>query len=168
MYAPRRRDEARSLNRRPRRLMASTGSLDDWWERQPTSCHGAIWLDLADDDWCAVRVDTTGWVVVSDPPVRFRRRRGSLPLPEPVSGGSIEQLRPFINVASQDDWIMIVSFLIASLRDVGPFPVLEFAGEAGSAKSTACRVIRSLIDPASSPLRPPDLIATKPLPLNAD
>jgi hypothetical protein len=41
--------------------------------------------------------------VVSDPLVRFRRRRESIPLPEPVSGGSIEQLRPFINVASQDD-----------------------------------------------------------------
>jgi hypothetical protein len=63
---------------------------------------------------------------------------------------------------------MIVSFLIASLRDVGPFPVLEFGGEAGSAESVACRVIRSLIDPASSPLRPPRSDCNKPLPLNAD
>ncbi len=114
---------------------------------------GAIWIDLTDDAWRAVKVTSAGWVVVDQPEVRFRRRRGMRPLPTPKEGGSIDALRPFVNVASGDDWIMVVAFVVAALRETGPFPVLEFTGEAGSAKSTACRVIRSVIDPATSPLR---------------
>ena len=111
------------------------------------------WIDLADEDWRAIKITTAGWCIVDNPTVRFRRRRGMRSLPEPIAGGSIEALRPFVNVASDDDWIMVVAFVVAALRQAGPFPVLEFTGEAGSAKSTACRVIRSLIDPSTSPLR---------------
>jgi hypothetical protein len=114
---------------------------------------GELWIDLADDAWRAIKITTAGWVVVDQPEVRFRRRRGMRALPEPVAGGSIEALRAFVNVASDDDWLMVIAFLVAALHDAGPFPVIEFTGEAGSAKSTACRVIRSLIDPATSPLR---------------
>ena len=35
----------------------------------------------------------------------------------------------------------------------GPYPVLHLTGEQGSAKSTLARMVRSLIDPSSAPLR---------------
>jgi len=35
----------------------------------------------------------------------------------------------------------------------GPYPVLCLAGEQGTGKSTLARLVRSLIDPASAPLR---------------
>lgn len=114
---------------------------------------GVIWIDLADEAWRAIRITQTGWCVMDNPPMFFRRRRGMRPLPEPIAGGTIEALRPFVNVASDDDWIMVVAYLVATLRPAGPYPVLEFTGEAGSAKSTVCREIRSLIDPSNSPLR---------------
>jgi hypothetical protein len=114
---------------------------------------GELWIDLGDDAWRAIKITTAGWIVVDQPEVRFRRRRGMRALPEPIAGGSIKALRCFVNLATDDDWIMVVAFVVAALHDLGPYPVIEFTGEAGSAKSTACRVIRSLIDPATSPLR---------------
>ena len=53
-----------------------------------------IYLDLGDEAWHAVEVTSTGWRLISDPLVRFRRPRGMLPLAMPVAGGSIEELRP--------------------------------------------------------------------------
>jgi len=44
---------------------------------------GRIYLDLADDQWRAIEIDTTGWRVVAEPPVRFRRAPFMLPLPLP-------------------------------------------------------------------------------------
>lgn len=114
---------------------------------------GEIWIDLVDAEWRAVRITSSGWSVEAEPFVRFRRRRGMRPLPVPVSGGSVSELRMFINVATDDDWRMVTAFMVAALRPTGPFPVLEFCGEAGSAKSTATRLIHSTIDPSSSPLR---------------
>src|SRR5262249_54817350 len=49
---------------------------------------GAIYLDLADATWRAVRIEPGNWRIVSDPPLRFRRSRGMLPLPDPVRGGT--------------------------------------------------------------------------------
>jgi hypothetical protein len=129
------------------------GDQHSVFTRIAASDDGEIWIDLADDAWRAVKITRAGWIVVNQPEVRFRRRRGMRALPQPIAGGRIEALRPFVNVATDDDWIMVVAFVVAALHDAGPFPVLEFTGEAGSAKSTACRVIRSLIDPATSPLR---------------
>src|SRR5262249_9899749 len=54
-------------------------------------------LDLCDPQWRAVVINRNGWEVTSKPPVRFRRPRGALALPEPVRGGSVEELREFIN-----------------------------------------------------------------------
>ena len=38
--------------------------------------------------------------VVENPPVRFRRAAGMQPLPVPMSSGSVETLRSFLNVQS--------------------------------------------------------------------
>ena len=58
-------------------------------------CDGAVWLDLGDPEWRAVRITAEDWEVVATPPVAFRRPAGLLPLPTPVRGGTISELRPF-------------------------------------------------------------------------
>jgi hypothetical protein len=114
---------------------------------------GALYLDLCDSAWRAVEIDPHGWrVVVDRPPVKFRRTRGAQPLPVPESGGSIEELRSFFSV-DQHGWTLIRSFLVAALRPGMPCPILVAKGEQGSGKSTACRVISSLIDPHTAALR---------------
>jgi len=74
-------------------------------------------------------------------------------LPHPVAGGSIEELWPFVNVPDDEQRVMAVSWLVTALRPTGPYPVLILQGEQGSAKSTTARVLRSLVDPSSVPLR---------------
>jgi hypothetical protein len=114
---------------------------------------GAIYLDLGNEHWQAVEITPHGWQVVDAPPVKFRRARGMLPLPVPVPGGSLAALRPFVNLASEEDWRLLVSWLVAALRPVGPYPVLVIYGEQGSAKSSLVRVLRALVDPNTAALR---------------
>jgi len=113
---------------------------------------GAIWLDLADDHWQAVRISADGWEVVHDPPIRFRRPRGMLPLPVPVTGGSIDELREFVNIDDLD-WPLLLGWIVGALRPHGPYPILLVHGEQGSAKSTLLRVVRALVDPNEAPVR---------------
>ncbi|EYD75384.1 hypothetical protein Rumeso_03031 [Rubellimicrobium mesophilum DSM 19309] len=114
---------------------------------------GRIYLDLANTAWQAVEVDSTGWRIVDTPPVRFRRAPGMKPLPIPERGGSIETLRPFLNVQSEADFVLVVAWALACLRPKGPYPLLVLSGEQGSAKSTFSAILRALLDPNSAPLR---------------
>lgn len=113
---------------------------------------GAIYLDLGDPEWRAVKITKDGWSVVSNPRVKFRRTKGMLALPKPVEGGSIEELRDFVNVADRD-WPLFLAALIAAFRPRGPYPVLAQHGEQGSGKSINSRVFRAMIDPHRAPLR---------------
>ena len=113
---------------------------------------GKIYIDLGDDDWRAVEIDAEGWRVLSDPPVRFRRPRGMLPLPEPEQRGSLDALRRLLNV-DDDGWKLTAGYMVGCLAPSGPYPILSFLGEQGSAKSSAARNVRSLIDPNVAPLR---------------
>jgi putative DNA primase/helicase len=112
-----------------------------------------IYLDLADAQWGAVEIGPDGWRIVSEPPVRFRRAPGMLPLPVPQKGGSLEVLRRILNVGSARDFTLAVAWLLAAFRQIGPYPVLTLAGEQGSAKSTFSAILRALVDPNDCPLR---------------
>lgn len=114
---------------------------------------GRFYLDLADSTWQAIEIDANGWRLLDCPPVRFRRSAGMQSLPVPMSGGSIETLRGFLNVQSDTDFVLVVSWILACLRNTGPYPVLVVSGEQGSAKSTFSAMVRSLVDPNTAPLR---------------
>ena len=115
--------------------------------------NGRYYLDLADDRWRAVEIASGGWRVIDRPPVYFRRTRGTLPLPEPVPGGSLDLLRDLLNVGTEDDAKILIAWILAALRPAGPYPVLDLAGEQGSAKSTTARALRALIDPGEPMIR---------------
>lgn len=114
---------------------------------------GRLYLDLGDETWRAVEIDATGWRVISNPPVRFRRASGMKPMPIPVRGGSVEALRSFLNVQSNADFVLVVAWALACLRNRGPYPVIVLSGEQGSAKSTFSAMLRALLDPNTAPLR---------------
>ena len=113
---------------------------------------GKLYLDLCDQAWRAVEIDGDGWRIVDRPAPRFRRSRGSQPLPAPERGGSLDELRGFLNVDAEG-WTLVRAFLVSALRPALPCPILVAKGEQGAGKSTACRVISSLIDPRTSALR---------------
>jgi len=112
-----------------------------------------LYLDLGDATWRAVEIDATSWRVIDNPPVRFRRAAGTQPLPVPVTGGSIEVLRSFLNVQSDNDFVLVVAWALAVLRNRGPYPVIVLSGEQGSAKSSFSAILRALLDPNTAPLR---------------
>jgi hypothetical protein len=117
------------------------------------SLDGKIYLDFVDKEWRAVEIDANGWRVIDSPPVRFRRTAGMLRLPEPAHGGSINAIRRFLNVKSETDFILVIAWILAVLSPNGPYPVLALSGEQGSAKSTFSRILKSLLDPNSAPIR---------------
>jgi hypothetical protein len=54
---------------------------------------------------------------------------------------------------SDEQWALLVTWLVAAMRPTGPYPVLALLGEQGTAKSTTQELFRSLIDPNIAPLR---------------
>src|SRR5262245_24496348 len=123
--------------------------------------HADVYLDLCDKDWRQVKIDQDGWKVIesADSPVRFVRAKGMLPLPEPRRGGSVDDLRGLLNLPADDadTWPMILGWLIAAFRPCNgegfDYPLLAIHGEQGSAKSSAQRILRDLIDPNKATLR---------------
>jgi hypothetical protein len=109
---------------------------------------GGLVLDLGGPDWSVIVIDADGWRWQPATGARLIRPPGILPLPTPEYGGSLDALRPFLNIGADDDqWRLLIGFLVGCYHPTGPYPVLGLHGEQGSAKSTVARVIRSLIDP---------------------
>lgn len=123
-----------------------------------------IYVDLCDKSWRVIEISASGWQIIKgqDAPVRFIRPKGMAPLPEPErDGASVEPLRALLNLPeeageeSERSFRLILAWLVQALRPQGPYPALVLLGERGSAKSTAARILRSLVDPSTVPLRTP-------------
>jgi hypothetical protein len=119
--------------------------------------NGSTYIDLCTPGWEMVEVTPNGWRVISgdqDAPVRFRRSNSARALPIPDAGGSVEELRRFLNL-DEAGFVFTVAFMLAALNGRGPFPLLAFSGEQGTAKSTMSKVVRALVDPIKAPGRTP-------------
>ncbi len=100
-----------------------------------------FFIDLGDSSGRAIEICLMGWSIVDRPGAHFRRPEGLLALPTPSREGSIELLRSYVNLSDRDFRLMIV-WMAASLRPVGPYPVLALYGEQAAAKSTLAQVVR--------------------------
>ncbi|MBU2244812.1 MAG: hypothetical protein KJ631_20370, partial [Alphaproteobacteria bacterium] len=115
----------------------------------------SIVLDLGRPDWSTVHITSDGWsirngAVHRKTAPRFKRAPSMAPLPVPIkSTAGIDLLRPFVNVATDDDFRLMVGWLMGCLRAKGPYPLLIMTGEQGSAKSTTSKVLRALVDPST-------------------
>ena len=116
--------------------------------------NGAIYVDLGDPFWRAVKITATGWTIVVRPSVRFWRPKGYEALPLPDRGGTLDELRAFLNV-SDEDFLLVLAVLVGAFRTGTPQVVFAPSGEQGSAKSTLCRILKALVDPHEVPLRRP-------------
>lgn len=110
-----------------------------------------VYLDLVDERWRVVEVDSAGWRVIEQSPIPFKRPPGVARLPVPVVGGSLDELREFVNV-TDDHWPLIATDMI-HMFSRGPYPVLHFLGPQGAGKTTSARAVRETIDPNTSSVR---------------
>jgi hypothetical protein len=110
---------------------------------------GARYLDLGDRSGRAIEITADGWRLIDRAPIRFRRSASAAAFPEPVSGGSLDDLRDFLT-ASDEGFRIMIGWAIQALRGSGPYAVGVVRGEQGSAKTTGVKILRSLVDPATA------------------
>jgi hypothetical protein len=112
-----------------------------------------VYVDLGDPEWRAVEIDVTGWRVIQEPPVRFRRTKSMAALPLPEKGGSLlDELRRFVRLGDAG-LTLFVSVLLDALRPGYPHPLLYLAGVEGAAKTSLVKIARALVDPSTASVR---------------
>ena len=112
---------------------------------------GKLYLDLGTPDWKAIEVDSQSWRVILEPPVRFWRPDSLLPLPIPVTGGNLDELKDLLNVDGSS-WTLIITFLLFCFCPDKTYPVLVLSAHRGSGKTAAAEIIKGLIDPGKAAL----------------
>ncbi len=127
-----------------------------------------ILLDLANSDSEFVEITPAGWTVTSGDGVPFETSFSTQSLPHPEPAGEpdpaadppvdspLDTLRSTLNLGAPNslEWLRCLAWLLAALRPGGPYPILILRGPSGCGKSFAARILRTLIDPSSSPFTP--------------
>jgi len=117
------------------------------------SHEGELVLDLGTPDGKAVIIGPGAWKVVDQSPVLFTRTDLTAPLPEPVRGGKLnDTLLPMLNLSGPDRDLVVACILSWLWPDIA-HPVVYLRGEEGTAKSTAARLLRRLVDPSTVEMR---------------
>lgn len=116
--------------------------------------NGAIYLDLCDEKYRQVKIDKNKWEVIESihSPVNFIRMPRMQPMVLPEKGGTLDELRPFLNLRDEHDFTMIVGWLVGTYQVNGSYPINIFQGEQGSGKSSMSRLLGDLVDPSSPAL----------------
>lgn len=117
---------------------------------------GEIYVDLGTPDvgeeYCFVKIGQGAWEPAPIAPVLFRRTALTSPMPRPVSGGNVDDLRGFVNLDDKDFQLWVAWIIAAFFADI-PHPVLVVRGAQGTGKSTLVELTVDLIDPSPAPLR---------------
>ena len=114
----------------------------------------ALWLDLGRPDWKCVRITSQGWQIRDRCEAKIIRGSGAKALPIPVEGGDIRDLRRFLNVRDDAEFVLFLGQIVGLYNVFGNYTTTIVNGPAGSAKTTAMRVMRKLIDPHEVMERP--------------
>jgi hypothetical protein len=108
----------------------------------------AIWYDLANTLWWAVRVTPRGWEIEPLPPILFRRRAHQRPQVLPAKGGDLTRVLEFVNLRQRSDQILLLVYIVSSLVPDIPHPIPVLYGPQGATKTTTFCILRRLIDPS--------------------
>jgi hypothetical protein len=111
----------------------------------------AIWYDLSDEAWRAVKITPDGRSIEAAPAF-FRRYGVTAPQVEPSRNGNLRRLPDFVNLNDDADKALFQIYAATCLVPDIPHPLTIFHGEKGAAKTTAMRVLRRVVDPSQHDL----------------
>ena len=106
-----------------------------------------FWYDLTNKSWESIKISEKGWSVENDGPTLFCRYRHQQPQITPKQGGDISRIFEYINVKQYKT--LFTCWLVSCFVPDIPHPMPIIHGEKGAAKSTACVLLKKLIDPSS-------------------
>ena len=111
-----------------------------------------LYIDLCNEDWQVIKVDSSGWSLIHKSPVSFIRSKNMRALKIPKTQGDIDLLKKHINI-KEKDFVLVVGWLLMSMQaGTGAYPMLVFTGSAGCGKTTTSRMLRELVDPHEATL----------------
>jgi hypothetical protein len=109
-----------------------------------------VYHDLGRDDGAIVKVTAGGYTITHQPAVKLIRMSGMKALPLPKADASLHSgLMKFkkLLLLSDEQWPLVLAFIIGVLRPSGPYAFLAIEGEQGSGKSLRCELCKAVIDP---------------------
>jgi len=118
-----------------------------------------IVYDMSNQQQESIVITSEGWEIKQCKEPMFKRFAHQIPQTVPIQGGDINKLFDSVNVA-EDDRLMTLVHLVSSLVPGIPHPAPSICGEQGTAKSTASKVFKLLVDPSE--------IDTATMPSNED
>lgn len=120
---------------------------------------GNIIYDMSNQKQESVVVTSEGWDVMQSREPTFKRFAHQVSQTAPVHGGDVTRIFDSVNVAEEDKLMTLVHLVSSMVPDI-PHPAPSICGEQGTAKSTASKVFKLLIDPSE--------IDTATMPVNDD
>lgn len=107
----------------------------------------ALWYDLCNKSCQAIQVTAQQWKVIDTPPVLFERHRHQKEQVIPRTGGDIKKIFQYVNL--KEYHILFLCWLVSCFIPDFPHAMSIIHGEKGAAKSTACVLLKRLIDPSA-------------------
>ena len=120
---------------------------------------GNIVYDMSNPLYETVTISKDGWTISQEKYPMFRRHNHQIPQYMPTGGGNVDKIFDIVNV-HKTDRLMTLVHLVASLVPDIPHAAPNICGEQGSAKSTASKIFKALVDPS--------VIDTAKMPANED
>ena len=106
---------------------------------------GSIWVDL--DGFKAVRIYSSGWEVIENPPILFRNFAHQRPLPIPERKGDMSLMHKYVNLTLEADLLLFDAFIVCGFVPGIQIPMSLLYGPPHSGKSSIHKVIRRVLDP---------------------
>lgn len=109
----------------------------------------AIWYDLSNEQWQAVKITKDGWDIIDKPPPLFRRRPHQKPHVQPKPNGDLSKLYPFLEgIEASEHKKIVILWLISCFIPEFPHPILVPYGDQGSGKTTLTKNCKAIVDPS--------------------
>jgi len=110
-----------------------------------------FWIDMADENWRAIKVTGEDWQIVDSPPILFRRYNHQKPLPTPNAEGNPWGLLDFLKISKKDvaTRLLFLCAVISYFIPLIPHVIIVLYGIQGSGKSTLFKIVRRVVDPSA-------------------